>query len=158
MAFAVLASNAFAVPILDEQSVATPLDKRDNQCGTSSFTKILAGVSKGDAKVSDCEQLRDYLYKRSHTWSITASSGKIVNWGACTFYATVTGNVPKDTVAYLGNEDIADLTRDSITRYGQKDGLHAFGSVKFSSSGSMPCNFKGGNPGEGVEVSWNISK
>ncbi|KAF2222234.1 hypothetical protein BDZ85DRAFT_263298 [Elsinoe ampelina] len=155
-AFAV---GALAAPVADDQSLATPLQTRDNRCGGSGFSKVIDGVVSGNAKVQDCAKLRDYVYPRHHTWDITASGGKVARYGSCTFYAAVTGDVPEGTVAYLGNEDIGDLIRDSITKYGGGDGsLHAFGNVNFKGAGSMPCLYKGGKPGQGIEVSWTIAK
>ncbi|KAF4548191.1 Hypothetical protein D9617_31g064270 [Elsinoe fawcettii] len=154
-----LAVGALAMPVQDDQSVASPLNKRDNRCGGSGFSKVISGVVNGDAKVEDCAKLRDYVDARHNTWNITPNGGKVARWGHCTFYAAVTGDYPADSVAYLGNEDIRDLVRDSINKYGGGDGsMHAFGNVNFQGAGSMPCLYKGGKPGQGIEVSWTIGK
>ena len=66
--------------------------------------------------MTDCGILRDFMYSHPGSWVVQppgpAANTRIVTAGTCQFGASTTFS----GVTLIGNEDVGDLTRDSINK------------------------------------------
>lgn len=102
------------------------LQKRTNTCGVSSFVNM---TSSNSPTSGDCNLLRDQQTRFPQQYTVNKStSWKTVVWfGTCAFAVKTTANYP----AALGNEDIADVMRDSLAKFTS--------GGRIGAEGSMPC-------------------
>lgn len=113
------------------------LRKRENECSHSTF------VDRGNAAsplVSDCEILASNI-RAGGRWTIHGPHRTLATFRSCRFGAQ--GGAALYT--YVGNEDIMDLIRDSISKFRRDDG-------RVAAKGMMHCYGSGG----GGFVEWGI--
>lgn len=98
-----------------------------NDCGDSTFVDQ---GSEASPYASDCETLA-YNIRGDGSWRIRSGvQRKLASYGTCAFGAqTYDGD---DWYAYVGNEDIRDVIRDSISKFKRPDG-------KIGAKGIMNC-------------------
>ncbi|KAI9167811.1 putative metal chaperone YciC [Paramyrothecium foliicola] len=113
-------------------AIKRALNKRTGWCGNSSFENR---TTTGSPFVGDCEALRDRMRANAESWGVAVSvSGTyraVASHGTCVFGAW-TQTYPG--TALVGNDDIADLVRDSIIQFRWFD--------KVGSRGEMDCEGK----------------
>lgn len=71
---------------------------------------------------------------------------------------TSAGTDPSLT-AKIGNADVLDLVRDSITKYGQGQTVGCYGNYNMyvASAGAMPCDSPDLPSGKQVGVDWTLT-
>ena len=113
--------------------------KRTNSCGVSTFENR---ISNGSPSVADCQQLA-YNIRGDGSWNHVGNPGQhrtLATFGTCVFGVEADPHFGRQSAFRVGNEDIIDLIRDSISLY-QGDG-------RVGTRGIMMC----GN----TQVLWGI--
>jgi hypothetical protein len=110
---AALLSTAAALPTSENgaTTAANTLAKRTNKCGDSTFNGETSG---GSPLVSDCEVLRNNIVGDG-SWRISTFDYErdVASYGTCKFVV----QAPVSSWSFVGNEDIRDIIRDSISRF-----------------------------------------
>jgi hypothetical protein len=115
------------------------LRKRTNDCGDSTFVNQTSG---GSPTVADCQTLANNI-AGDGTWTTNPFAQRtLATYGTCAFGITNSG----PWTIYVGNEDIRDLIRSSISQY------NWFGLV--GAKGDMPCQTD--IFGTSWQVTWGI--
>lgn len=102
------------------------LQKRTNTCGNSSF---INKTSSGSPSSRDCLLLQDQqtYFPQKYTVNKSTSWVTLKYFGTCVFGVKSSANY----AAYVGNEDISDLLRDSLAKF--------TANGKVGAEGTMPC-------------------
>ena len=140
----ILATAAAAAPTTENPShVETIMMKRDHEdkCGASTFENQSSGASPW---VIDCEHLI-YNIRKGGTWALHAGKQhQLAQYGSCAFGAQ---GDPMDI--WVGNGDIIDVVRDSISRFQTGDG-------KVGAKGTFGCRAVDVGGDGYVSVEWGI--
>lgn len=88
------------------------LEKRDNDCGPSTFVDH---TNSGSPTVADCECIENYAYANDNSWNFLEISTwyDVISCGTCVFGVQTADILP----TYIGNEDIGDLIASSIADF-----------------------------------------
>ncbi|KAJ6271205.1 putative necrosis-inducing factor-domain-containing protein [Bipolaris maydis] len=122
-----LAATAVAAPT--SPAPENVLKKRNNFCGATTFINNSSG---GSPWITDCQTMFDRI-AGDGTWVVEPQQKRIASWGTCEFGARSVNNV----ITTIGNEDVRDLTRDSIARFAWQGRVGASGIVDCGTSGSV---------------------
>lgn len=120
-----------AAPVDTATQSAAPahaLMRRDNHCGPSVFVNESSG---GSPLIADCEILRSNIVGDG-TWTMWGG-GVVAKYGTCAFQTYQGGYFD---VYYIGNEDIRDLIRDAIEKFGWFEFVGASGTMDCDTEGS----------------------
>jgi hypothetical protein len=119
---------------VSESDSSSQLFKRAGHCGFSSFT---SETSTGSPSVADCIRVVESLGS-GKTWKIGRTRQELVRKGNCRFLAVADASNTK-----VGNEDVRDVTRDSIARFSRDSRVGARGGMSCSggSQGSEKVNW-----------------
>jgi hypothetical protein len=114
-------------------------------CGDSSFENQTSDASP---KVSDCEQIIKNIEgdgSTDFTHDITGHR-ELLSFGSCAFGVERTGGTGGAVMFKVGGQDVIDIIKESVKRYG--------GGGKVGAKGVMPCD--GTTAGTTVKVEWGI--
>ncbi|KAF2769021.1 hypothetical protein EJ03DRAFT_109030 [Teratosphaeria nubilosa] len=128
-----------------------------NTCDGASFNPILQ-PDENKPLVSDCiDMLKDIQDDRE--WVVSQNHTRtLVTKGTCAFNAMVEGAVG-NLKGVVGNQDVIDITNDSVARFGHDGHVAAYGSfgILVNAAGGVPCDMFGDNTKK-VNVFWTLAK
>ncbi|KAK3898494.1 hypothetical protein C8A05DRAFT_47209 [Staphylotrichum tortipilum] len=116
-----------------------------NECGDSTPNNRGSDASP---PVSDCKVLVSRIEATGGNWQVDWSLRKqhqLVEYGKCAFGVTGIGGNSDNAWYYIGEEDISNLIRDSIAKFG--------GTGKVGTMGTMWCRGSGSHT---QEVEWGL--
>lgn len=125
-------------------NVVRDLERRDTSiCGDSTF---YMGTGTYSANVDDCYRLVSRLRDLNRMYTVPMTKGwhRLVSDGSCLFGIRNDSNRP---INYVGSDNAADLTMDSIRRFA--DG-NTDATIAVKAKGRMPCF-------ENREVIWGLT-
>ncbi|CAK7233391.1 hypothetical protein SEUCBS140593_008587 [Sporothrix eucalyptigena] len=120
------------MPIDTPHYPCSPMPKTTSDCGDSTFVDQTSSASPS---VSDCMELVDDIEGSDNSYKIFSDQQAILTKRSCVF-----GVQGKSGGTYIANQDVVDLIRDSIAKFG--------GSGKIGAKGTMVCG--------GDSVEWGI--
>jgi hypothetical protein len=123
-AFAVGVQSAPVASPLTENPLsgeATGLVKRTNECGASSFENETSG---GSPWIADCLQLTNNLSGNGN-WLLAnfGQERQLASHASCKFIA----QAPFTQAIHVGDQDVQDLIRDSVNKFGRDGRIGARG-------------------------------
>ncbi|EAQ84340.1 predicted protein [Chaetomium globosum CBS 148.51] len=132
MKASVLSKVAIATTWRFATATSAPLasEKREyNLCGDSTFVDESTG---GSPLASDCEQLWRNNNQYPYHQLTLGVERPLVTWGTCAFSATAVVTPYLDGIWWtnIGDEDITDLVRDSISKFTRDGKVGARGTAE----------------------------
>lgn len=103
----------------DTTAIENHLFKRSDLCGTSSFHDE---TSSGSASVSDCNKIVRDMENEAGNFLIGPVRDELYSAGNCRFMVYAKRGA-------MGSDDVADLIRDSISKFAKNGKVGARGSV-----------------------------
>ncbi|KAH6637326.1 putative necrosis-inducing factor-domain-containing protein [Chaetomium tenue] len=121
-------ATAVSAPLASETALAS--EKRAfNLCEDSTFVDESSG---GSPLASDCEQ----MWRNNNKWPFheltLGVERRLLEWGTCAFSATAVATPILDNIWWtnIGDEDITDLVRDSISKFTRNGRVGARGRAQ----------------------------
>ncbi|KAH9829342.1 ECP2 protein [Teratosphaeria destructans] len=97
-----------------------------NTCDGASFNPVLQ-PDENKPLVADCQDMLNDI-QQDREWIVSQNSTRtLVTKGTCAFNAMVEGSVG-NLKGVVGNQDVIDITNDSITKFGSDGHVAAYGS------------------------------